>query len=161
MTRPFAAASALLLILGGPLAAQSSTGHDKHQQGKPTMTHDSAMMKGHMGSAWKEMDAFHVQLAAAWHPVANTKNVAPLRQKADQLAAAARLWSASTPPASCNTEEVRRAVATIAEDALAIGNQVLATASDDELTRAITSLHTKFEGVEKQCGGHEMKGMKH
>jgi hypothetical protein len=160
MIRAFAAATALLFCVSASAAAQA--GHEKHQQqGKAGMQHDSAMMKGHMASAWKEMDSFHTVLAATWHPVANAKNVTPLREKADQLAAAARLWSSSTPPAACNADEVKTTVATIASDALAIGNQVMAKASDEDLTKALAALHEKFEGVEKKCGGHDMKGMKH
>lgn len=156
--RLLAALGAIAMISTTPLAAQD---HTKHQEkGKGAMKHDMEKMD-HMAGPWKEMNAFHKLLGATYHPVADKKNVKPLREKADALAAAAREWAASTPPASCNTQEVKSTVATISTDALAIGNQVLAQAADAELAKAITSLHDKFEGVEKKCGGHDMKGMKH
>lgn len=118
--------------------------------------HDAAK---HEASSWKEMDAFHKLLGATFHPVAGKKDLKPLRAKADSLAAAARAWAASTPPKACS--DVRTTVGEISTDALAIGNQVLANASDADLTKSITALHDKFEAVEKKCGGHDMKGMKH
>ncbi|MCC6317569.1 MAG: hypothetical protein IT361_07750 [Gemmatimonadaceae bacterium] len=115
----------------------------------------------HANSAWKEMDAFHTVLAATYHPASGKKDLKPLRARADSLAATARSWSASTPPRTCAAASVRSTVADISTDALAIANQVLANATDAELLKAIGALHTKFERVEKQCGSHDMKGMKH
>lgn len=146
-------AGAVLVLSASVLSAQSTSA-------KPPMKHDMGKMD-HMASSWKEMDEFHKLLGATFHPVKEKKNTKPLREKADALAAAARAWTASTPPASCGSAEVKSTVAAISTDALAIGNQVLAQASDDELSKAITTLHDKFEGVEKKCGGHDMKGMKH
>lgn len=140
------------LLSAGVVHAQS-TGHDAHQK-KEQEAH-----KGHMmSSGWKEMDAFHKLLGAAYHPV-EKGDFKPLRASANDLSAAARAWAATTPPAACNTEAVRSDVATISTDALAIANQVLANAADAELRSAITTLHERFEKVEKACGGHA--GMKH
>ena len=153
MTRPLLRCAAAL----STVAALSSAG----AQEKPKMDmpkHDMSMMHH---SAWKEMDAFHALLAATYHPAADKKDLKPLRAKSDSLAAAARAWAASTAP-SCATEAVKSAVATISTDVLAIGNQVLANASDADLTKAIGAVHAKFESVEKACGGMmDMKGMKH
>ena len=118
-------------------------------------------MADRMASGWQQMDAFHKLIAATYHPVKSKKDLRPLREKADSLAAAARAWAASTPPASCASEEVRTTIGTISTDALALGNQVLAGDTDAALTTAITGLHSRFEKVEMQCGGHDMKGMKH
>lgn len=142
-------------------AGAQAQDHSKHQE-KPreAMKHDMGKMD-HMAGPWKEMNAFHAQLAATFHPAKDQKNLKPLREKADALAAAARAWTASTPPAACSDAATKSAVAAISTDALAIGNQVLANATDAELTTAITALHDKFEVVEKKCAPHDMKGMKH
>jgi cytochrome c556 len=151
-------ALAALALVGTAAQAQD---HSKHQQKpKEPMKHEMGDMK-HMAGPWKEMNAFHGQLAGAFHPAKEQKNLKPLRDKADALAAAARAWAASTPPAACSDPALKSTVAALSTDALAIGNQVLAYASDADLTTAITALHDKFETVEKKCGGHDMKGMKH
>lgn len=115
------------------------------------------MEADHAKSAWKEMDAFHALLGATFHPASSKKDVAPLRAKANELAAAARAWSASQPPATCATTEVKSRVATISTDALSLANLVLAGAASDSLLTGIDDLHTKFEKVEKACSGHAMK----
>lgn len=132
------------MLAAGPALAQ---GH----------SHDAAAK--HEAGPWKEMDAFHKLLGTTFHPAEGKKDLKPLRAKADSLSAAARTWAASTPPKACAAAEVRTTVGEISTDALAIGNQVLAQATDADLLKAITALHAKFEGVEKKCGGHE--GMKH
>lgn len=149
------------LFAASTAAAQAGQDHSKHmQKPKEAAKHDMAGMD-HMAGPWKEMNAFHAALAATYHPAAEQKNLKPLREKADALAAAARAWTASTPPAACSAPEIKSTVASLSTDALAIGNQVLANASDEDLTKAITALHTKFETVEKKCAPHDMKGMKH
>ena len=138
------------------MSAQSATTADKAKHEHPAQ----GAQKGHsMSSGWKEMDAFHKLLAAAYHPVEKTGDLKPLRSSAGELSAAARSWSGSAAPAACNTEAVRSSVSAISIDALAIANQVLAGADDAALKTAIAALHEKFEGVEKACGGHA--GMKH
>ena len=149
--------AAALCLSAGVLQAQSAGAkHAEHQKPEP-----QAAQQGHhmMASGWKEMDAFHKLLGAAWHPVEKGGDLKPLRASANDLSAAARAWAASTAPGKCNTEEVRSSVATISTDALAIANQVLSNAADADLKTAITSLHDRFEKVEKACGAHA--GMKH
>lgn len=134
------------LLVASPVLAQ---GH----------SHDAGAK--HDATAWKEMDAFHALLGATFHPALEKKDLKPLRAKADSLSAAARTWAASTPPKACAAADIRTTVGELSTDALAIGNQVLQQASDADLMKSITALHTKFEVVEKKCGGHDMKGMKH
>ena len=132
-----------------PKAAPPSTSAQKHDMGK---------MADHMSAPWKQMNAFHTVLAAAYHPV-EAGDLKPLMAKATDLAAAAREWTASTPPAACNTDPIKTAVSQLSSDALALANQVMANASDADLKKAITAIHETFEKVEKQCGGHG--AMKH
>ncbi|MGQ0649587.1 MAG: hypothetical protein ACT4P7_18695 [Gemmatimonadaceae bacterium] len=151
--RTFAAASIMILVATGSLPAQQSVvrEHEKQRTGAArhaAMNHESS---------WKEMDAFHKLLAATSHPVTESNNLTPLREKANDLAAAARLWSASKAPARCASEEIRITVTSLSGDALAIGNHVIARASDADLARAITDLHEKFEAVEMRCNGHARK----
>lgn len=131
-------------------AAGTVSAQDAQKAAKPQQEH-----QGHaMASGWKEMDAFHKLLAATYHPVEKSGDLKPLRNSANDLSAAARSWTTTTPPKVCNTESVRTTVSVISTDALAIANQVLADASDAELKTAITALHDKFEQVEKACSAH-------
>ncbi len=138
--------AAIALFAAGPLQAQSA------EKAKPQEEHHM------MSSGWKEMDAFHKLLAATYHPVERSGDLKPLRKSANDLSAAARSWTATTPPKACNTESVRTSVSVISTDVLALANQVLAEASDAELKTAITAIHDKFESVEKACSPHAGHG---
>ncbi len=112
-------------------------------------------------SNWKEMDAFHAALGAAFHP-SEQGDLAPLKATADTLAARAKAWSASTPPASCASADSKATIAWLATQSADLANQVRSSAADATLKEGIAAIHEKFESVEKACGGmHEMKGMKH
>lgn len=117
------------------------------------MKHDAT----HETSPWKEMNTFHSILAATYHPASDAGNLKPLREKAADLAAKAREWAASTPPAPCASDTVRTTVGAISLDAVAVANSVLANATDEVLTKEIKALHDKFEGAKKGCGAAAMK----
>lgn len=120
----------------------------------------SGEMKGHEMSGWKEMDAFHSSLGAAFHPT-EQGNFAPLKASADTLAARAKAWSLSTAPASCASAEINATVGWLATSSADLASQVRSGAADPALKSAIEAIHEKFEGVEKACGMHGKPGMKH
>lgn len=122
--------------------------------------HDMSKMMEHMRGPWKEMNAFHELLAATYHP-ATKDTLQPLREKAAELAAAAKTWSTAEAPPSCNSDATRKTVEGLATDAQAIAAQVAAKASDADLKKSITALHERFKSVEMKCGGHRMMEMKH
>jgi hypothetical protein len=144
--RSLISALSLVFVAAIPAKAQD-TAHARH---KPAARHEMGK-EHHMSSSWKEMNAFHEILSATFHPARDKKDFKPLRARSEQLAATARAWSASTAPAPCNTPELKSTVAWISTYALEIGNQVLSKASDEDLLKSITSLHDKFEQVEKGC----------
>lgn len=118
-------------------------------------------MKEHGMSNWKEMDAFHAALGSAFHP-SEQGNLAPLKATADTLAARAKAWSASTPPASCASDDSKASVTWLATRTADLATAVRSGATDATLKERIAAIHERFETVEKACGGmHEMKGMKH
>ncbi len=128
------------------------------------MKHDMSGMKesntpktGQMGGSWREMDAFHSLLMAVYHP-ARKDTLQPLRLQASVLANVAAKWSASSPPASCNSEDTRGKVAAIAKESKALAGLVETKASDAALKKSITAVHDLFEPLAHECG---MMGMKH
>ncbi len=145
---------ALLTIVASRSDAQEKKAHDMHGAA-------AGEMKDHAMSAWKEMDAFHSALGAAFHP-SEKGDLAPLKSTADTLAARARAWSVSTAPASCSSADAKATIAWLATSTAALAAEVRKGAADDALKGSIAAIHTKFETVEKACGGmHGMPGMKH
>ena len=149
---PMAALAALVIV-----AAPSAGAQQQHER-KAGETHE---MKEHHMSNWKEMDAFHTALGAAFHP-SEQGNLAPLKATADTLAARAKTWSAATAPASCASADSKASIAWLATRSADLATQVRSGAVDATLKAGIAAIHERFETVEKACGGmHDMKGMKH
>lgn len=145
---------ALLAAVASRSDAQEKKAHDMHGAA-------AGEMKDHAMSGWKEMDAFHAALGAAFHP-SEKGDLAPLKSTADTLAARAKAWSASTAPASCSSAESKGTIGWLATSTADLAAQVRNGATDDALKGAIAAIHTRFETVEKACGGmHGMSGMKH
>lgn len=169
MSRPVAlarlvlpAAGAALLLFAAPAQAQheghhpapakadSAKAHATHAaHGAPTQVKKDAP---HAAGGWKEMDAFHNVMAATWHPAGQKNDLAPLRARAGELAAAARTWAAAPVPKACDTPATRSTVAGLATDARAIADLVAQPASTDAaLKAALKALHDRFETVEESC----------
>jgi hypothetical protein len=121
---------------------------------------DSARMGGmsdHVMGTWKEMNAFHMLMSATWHPASQKNDLAPLREKAADLAKTAEAWAASKAPImphGCQSEAVTKAVARVAADSKALAAMVHAGTEDAKLKESLGSLHDTFEIAEKGCGGH-------
>lgn len=130
-------------------------------QGAATAGTDSTTrrpaMDDHMMGPWKEMNAFHRVMAAAWHPASGKNDLAPLRARGKDLLSSAEAWAASTAPsqpASCGTDAVKAAVSRVAAESKALSALLDANADDSRLKAALKVVHDAFEVAEKSCGGH-------
>ena len=150
MKRVFLFAGLFALVSATPLLAQAQATPTKEKPMK-------AMGDDHMMSGWKELDAFHGVMAATWHPVAKSKDLTVIREKAGALSDAAQAWSTSKAPKACETKEIQDAIAAVVSQSKSVAQLVEKKASDAEVTAALRDVHTKFEVVEKGCHpGHKM-----
>lgn len=143
-----------------PKAADTSA---KKMDGMAGMDHDMHMKPGKKmeepKSGWKEMDDYHALVAATWHPAKEFGDMAPIRAKAKEMAAAAKTLAASTPPAACNKPALKEAATKLAPETQAIADMVTRNASNNAIKDALKVLHDHFDVLEEGCG--PMKGMKH
>jgi hypothetical protein len=135
--------AALACVLAGATGLSAQAG----AQAGPPMKHETSMAS----SGWKELDNFHVLIAATWHPIEKSNDFKPARQKAAELADAAQAWSSSKVPAACNTKQTRDAMAAVALEARILANHVVQKASDDTVRRAMKTIHSRFETAERNC----------
>ena len=134
-------------------------GELKHEM-KGEMKHDMAGMQGGMKdekSGWKELDAFHTVMAAAWHPVM-AGDFKPARAKAVELAAALTVWQKSKGPAACENEATRAGLRELTSDIRSYNDAVKREASDDAVRATLKRVHDNFEKFAEPC---MMAGMKH
>ncbi len=172
----FASAVAALSLAAAPLAAQSTGAkppappaksgmegmdHSKMDHGK--MDHGK-MSGGKAGAAeqhegmsgWKELDAYHMLMMATWHPAKSNGDVAPIKAKATDMVAAAKLLAASTPPKSCATPQLKDAANNLVPQTQGVADLVARQAADGTIKDALKLLHDKFDVLEEGC-----KPMKH
>jgi hypothetical protein len=166
MTR-FVRTGALLgaLVLAAPLAAQKPAPKDTAKMGGMAgMDHskmagmDHNAMQDKMMGGWKELDAYHMLMMATWHPAKDKNDLAPIRAKATEMVASAKVVAASKAPASCGGKaEIVKAQAALPAETEKVAKLVAAKASDADLKAGLKALHDKFDVLEMGCGGMEMK----
>lgn len=101
------------------------------------------------------MDAYHLIMAEAYHPLKDSANLAPAKANAEALAAEAEKWAASTFPERVNTDEMMTRVENLKASTRAFADKVKAGAPDEELSTALTALHEEFHHImEAWEGGH-------
>lgn len=140
-------------------------GEMKHDMGamkdqKAEMKHDMGGMQGGMKeekSGWKELDAFHTVMAAAWHPVAGG-DFKPARAKAVELAKALTAWQKSKGPAACENEATRAGLRGLTADIRSYNDAVKRESSDDAVRVTLKRVHDSFETFAEPC---MMASMKH
>ena len=146
-----------------PVKAKAADTSAKKMDGMSGMDHNMHMMPGKKmeepKSGWKEMDDYHALVAATWHPAKEFGDMAPIRAKAKEMAAAAKTLAASKPPAACNKPALKEAAVKLAPETQAIADMVANNASNNALKDALKVLHDHFDVLEEGCA--PMKGMKH
>jgi hypothetical protein len=105
-------------------------------------------------AAWAEMKMFHSLMSSSFHP-SEEGNLAPLKQKADSMLVAAKLWQASSIPDAYKRKETKKALKQLVKECKAIKTAVAANASDDTLKKNIAAAHDVFHTIVKECKKEE------
>jgi hypothetical protein len=107
---------------------------------------------------WKELKDFHRFMSGTFH-TAEEGNFKPLREKADSLYFAAKLWLASPVPETFKKEETTKVLTKLNEDVFFVAKAVKENASDADLLKRITAAHDTFHKVVGECRADD--GQKH
>lgn len=159
MSRPLTtfAIAAFAVLAASPLAVSPLSAQEKPPAKPPakaeTMDH-AAMHNAMQGAAWKELDAYHELMMATWHPAKEKNDMAPIRAKASEMVASAKLVAASKAPASCASKpEIQKAQAGLPGETEKVAKLVAAKANDADLKAGLKALHDAFDVLEHGCGG--------
>jgi hypothetical protein len=106
---------------------------------------------------WAEMESFHDLMAAAYHPVYDSSNLAPARELAGKLAESAASWSQAELPEKVNNDNVRNTLIILRDSSASFSAAVAAGKPDSVLKARITSLHDVFHKLHGAWEGHGHK----
>lgn len=145
---PLAALVAVAVCLPS-LSAQSTT---PPKPAEAHAHHGAAQEKedDHAKSGWKELDAYHDVMSAAWHP-ARKDSLGPARSSADALVQAARAWAKATAPKGCEAPAVKTAIARLVPESEAVAALVARRADDATLKAALKTVHDTYHVAEEGC----------
>lgn len=154
---------AALLATGAVLIAAPLSAQMKPPVKPPAAEIDHSKMMGHSTMAggakaegWAELDAYHQLMRATWYPAKDKNDLAPIRAKATEMVASAKLVAASKSPMACQKPELLKAQAALPVETEKVAAMVTAKIADAELKAGLKGLHDSFELLEG-CAG----GMKH
>jgi hypothetical protein len=99
---------------------------------------------------WNELTAFHAVMSATFHPM-EEGNFKPIRTRAAEMAAKAKQWSDSTPPALYDKAEIKTNVAKLAQESQALSALVAKKASDVQIKESLNALHDRFHEIAGMC----------
>ncbi len=159
-TRLVALLATSAALIAAPLSAQ-----EKPPAKPPATEMDHSKMMDHSktdhGAAkaegWKELDAYHMLMMATWHPAKDKNDLAPIRAKATEMVASAKLVAASKSPMACQKPELLKAQAGLPAETEKVAAMVAAKAADADLKAGLKGLHDSFDVLEGCAGA----GMKH
>jgi len=134
-----------------PVAEMDHAKMDHSKMDHSKMDHGAAKAEG-----WKELDAYHMLMMATWHPAKDKNDLAPIRAKANEMVASAKLVAASKSPMACQKPELLKAQAGLPVETEKVAAMVAAKAADADLKAGLKGLHDRFDLLEG-CAGAEMK----
>jgi hypothetical protein len=109
---------------------------------------------------WVALDAFHAVMADVYHPLKDSGNLQPIKERSQELAAEADNLADAKLPAKVDTEEVKAMISALQESVHGINDEVKSGASDDQIKGLLEGAHTLFHHIQEEWyGGHE--GDKH
>jgi hypothetical protein len=111
---------------------------------------------------WKEMDAYHLIMAEAFHPYKDSGNLVPARNLIKDLTDEANKWAAAPLPENVNTDETKALIKSLIEDAGVMNTQNTEGVADSVFAQTLVRLHNNFHKIQEQWhGGGKKEGHEH
>lgn len=111
---------------------------------------------------WVALDAFHTVMADVYHPLKDSGNLQPIKERSEELAAEADNLADAKLPSKVDTEEVKAMISALQESVHGINDEVKAGATDDQIRGLLEGAHTLFHHIQEEWySGHEEVEDKH
>ena len=96
---------------------------------------------------WPEMDAFHMTMAEAFHPLKDSGNVEPATRLMNQLADEADKWVEVPLPEKVNTDEMKARLQKLKTDLRTVADEVNRGAPEDQVGTTFYIIHDQFHEI--------------
>ncbi|MBK5278076.1 MAG: hypothetical protein JJE09_04345 [Bacteroidia bacterium] len=96
---------------------------------------------------WPELDAFHMTMAEAFHPLKDSGNVEPAIRLMGQLADDAEMWAAAPLPEKVNSAEMKEKIGKLHADLRALSDEVNDGADEDQIGTTLFTIHDQFHEI--------------
>jgi hypothetical protein len=115
---------------------------------------------------WPELKSFHMVMAQTFHP-SEEGNLKPVRERAGELHEKALALNDSKIPAEMDKPEIKSAMLNLAQNTRQLDFLVKKNASDEEVTKQLTTTHDAFHKIVGLCthedgehkeGSHQKEG---
>lgn len=113
---------------------------------------------------WPEMDAFHMTMAEAFHPLKDSGNVEPAIRLIQQLKDDVDKWASSSIPDKVNNDEMKSKLEELKTDIHALAESVRDGASEEQIGTSMHTLHDQFHEIMEDwhsSGAEEGHDVKH
>lgn len=99
---------------------------------------------------WVELKEFHKVMAQTFHPMQAGK-FDPIKTRSKEMADKAKLLKESNIPASFQTDDIKKALKKLAEEAKELDKIISKKAKDDEVRASLNKLHDTFHLIQGLC----------
>ncbi len=96
---------------------------------------------------WPEMDAFHMTMAEAFHPLKDSGNVEPAMRLIEQLADDADKWASSPVPEKVDNDEMKSQLEKLKTDIHTLADAIHNGATEDQISTSMYTLHDQFHEI--------------
>lgn len=110
---------------------------------------------------WKEMEAFHKIMAAAYHPLKDSGDVRPATQLMDSLATSAEQWAAAPLPEKVNNEDMKAKLEKLKTDLRQLATDIKEGAPEDQIGTTLSEIHEQFHHIMEAWNGEKHEEEKH
>jgi hypothetical protein len=106
---------------------------------------------------WPEMDAFHMTMAEAFHPLKDTGNVEPANRLMTKLADEAEEWAKAPLPEKVNNDGMKARLQKLKSDLRTLAREISNGAPEDQVGTALYSIHDQFHEIMEVWHGESIK----
>jgi hypothetical protein len=107
---------------------------------------------------WPEMDAFHMTMAEAFHPLKDSGNVEPAIRLIDHLVNDVDKWASSSIPDKVNNDEMKSKLEKLKADIHALAEVIQDGAPEDQIGTTMHTLHDQFHEIMEAWHSSDAEG---